>query len=67
VQARADPEFGLEEAAVLLGERVCDRALRDEAEVDEDFPERPPGSILLGEGLRQLVEGDEALVHHELA
>ena len=67
VQARADPELGLEEAAVLLGERVCDRALRDEAEVDEDLPERPPGPILLGERMRQLVEGDETLVDHELA
>ena len=67
MQAGADPELGLEQAAVLLGERVCDRALGDEAELDEDLPERPPGPVLLGERMRQLIEGQETLVDHELA
>ena len=66
-EARADPELGLEQAAVLLGERVCDRTLGDEAEVDEHLSERVSASILLGERDRQLVEGQEPLVDHELA
>ena len=52
---------------MLLGERVCDRALGDEAEVDEHLPERVPASILLGERDRQLVGGQKPLVDHELA
>ena len=66
-KARADPELGLEQAAVLLGERVCNSALGDEAERHEDFPERPPAPILFRKRGRQLIEGQETLVDHELA
>ena len=67
VEAGADPEFGLEHAAVLFGERVRDRARGDEAELDENRPERTPGPLLLGECEGQLVGGHEPLVDHELA
>jgi len=40
VQAGTDPELRLEQATVLLGERISDRARRDEAELDEDRSER---------------------------
>jgi hypothetical protein len=67
VQAGADAELGLEQAAVLLGECVRDRAGGDEAELDEERAERPLGPSLLGERLRQLLEGQKTLVDHELA
>jgi len=66
-QARADPELGLEQAAVLLGEGVLDRPCGDEAQLDEDRPERPPGPALLGERVGQLLAGQEPFVDHELA
>ena len=67
IEAGADPEFGLEHAAVLFGERVRDRSGGDEAELDENRPERTPGPLLLGERERQLLGGHEPLVDHELA
>ena len=66
-QAGARPVLGAEEAAVLLGERVRDRAGRDEAEVDEHLPERRAAAVLLREGVQKLVFRQEALVDHDLA
>ena len=67
IEAGADPELGLEHAAVLFGERVGDRARGDEAELDENRTERTPGPLLLGECKDQLIGGHEPLFDHELA
>ena len=66
-QAGARAVLGAEQAAVLLGEGVGDRAGGDEAEIDEHLPERRAAAILLGEGVQKLVFRQEALVDHDLA
>ena len=66
-EARAEAALGLELDAVLLCEGDRQRGTGDVAALDEDRAEQPAGVGLLRERQLELVLGDEALGHEQLA
>jgi hypothetical protein len=52
--------LGLQEASVLLGERVRNGRGRKEAAPNQDLAEAPTRALLLGEGIRKVLLADQA-------
>src|ERR687888_489659 len=59
--------LGLQEASMLLGERIRDRRARDEAAVYEDFAEAPPRALLLGKCLAKIPLADQSSFQQQRA
>ena len=65
LETEADAVLGLQQAAVLLRERVRHGAGRDVTELDEELAQRPARALLLGECMLERLGAEQALFDHQ--
>jgi hypothetical protein len=66
-QPGAEAVFALQETAMLLGERICDRRARHEPASNEDRAEELAGALLLRECIYELALVKEACLDEHRA